>query len=271
MNEKPILRELSVGELLDKAFRLYRVQFLPLLGITAAVLIPFMFLQILSAMLWGSTQIIDIIQNFFTPLMQGALIIAVSRTYLSKPFTIKQAFSLGSKRYGSILGAGILQGLAIIGPVLILVVLTFLGVFFRIVGIIAYAVLVFYLANRWAISTEAIVLENKGASEGLKRSWELTQKHFWRVLGTSTAASAIVLLVTLIPNYSLNILTEWLSIPVTQALVLSSVSSQFLLALVTPFSVAVNVLIYYDLRIRVEAFDLEYAIEEPAANVEPTA
>ncbi|MFZ5878030.1 MAG: hypothetical protein ACOY0R_01550 [Chloroflexota bacterium] len=263
MNEKPVLRELSVGELLDKAFRLYRAQFLPLLGITAAVLIPFTLLQILSAVTMGSTQIVDLIQAFFNPLILGALAIATSRTYLSATFTIRQAFSLGSKRYGSILGAGILQGLALVAPALIFLVFTLLGSFFQVIGFLGYLAVLLYLTTRWAIGTVAIVLENIGASEGLSRSWKLTDKHFWRVLGTSTAASAIVILATLLPIASLNILTDWLSIPEIPALLVSTVISQLIVALVNPFSVAVNVLIYYDLRIRVEAFDLEYAIESP--------
>lgn len=269
MNDKPVLRELSVGELLDKAFRLYRMQFLPLLGITAVILIPGMLLQILIAALWKSGPTINLFQNFYlifsNPLMQGALVIAISHVYLAKSFTIKQAFSLGSKKYNSTFGSALLKGLAIGSPAALLIACSLSGLFLSIIGFVAYFAVAIYLSNRWSISVETVVLENKGASDGLQRSWNLTEKHFWRVLGTSTAAGLIVFLATLIPTYSLNYLTKWLSIPVTQALVLSSVSSQFILALVTPFSTAVSVLIYYDLRIRREAFDLEYSIEEPAA------
>ena len=267
MNDKPVLRELSVGELLDKAFRLYRMKFLPLLGITAAVLIPAMLLQILIAAIWKSEQAVNLFQSlynfFFSPVILGALVIAVSHTYLSKPFTIKQAFSLGSQRYGSILGSNFLKGLAIGAPAALLVACSLSGLFLSIVGSVAYIAVAVYLGNRWSINAETIVLEDKGASDGLQRSWKLTEKHFWRVLGTSTAAGILVLLVTLIPSLSINYLQNWVSIPVTLTLILTSVSSQLLTALVTPFSTAVSVLIYYDMRIRVEAFDLEYAIEEP--------
>lgn len=265
MNEKPTLRELSVGELLDKAFRLYRAKFLPLLGITAAVLIPFTLLGLLSVATLGSTQVVNLIQNLFSPLMEGALVIAISRAYLSEAFTIKQAFRLGSKRYTSILGAGILQGLALVVPVLAFFVFSLMGIFFQVIGGVAIFLLILYLFTRWAVSTEVIVLENMGASEGLRRSWSLTEKHFARVLGTSTAAGAIVLLATLLPTMSLGILADWFSIPEIPTLLITTIASQLIVALVTPFSVAVNVLIYYDLRIRVEAFDIAFAAEEPAA------
>lgn len=265
MNEKPTLRELSVGELLDKAFRLYRANFLPLLGITAAVLIPFTLLGLLSAVTLGETRVVDIIQNFFSPLIQGTLAVAISRAYLAEAFTIQQSFRLGSKRYASILGAGILQGLALVVPAIALLVFSMMGGFFQFIGLLAYLAVVAYLFTRWAVKTEIIVLEDMGASDGLSRSWKLTEKYFWRVLGTSTAAGAIVLLATLLPSTSLGILAEWLSIPETPILLISTVTGQLIVALVTPFSVAVNVLLYYDLRIRVEAFDLEYAIEETAA------
>lgn len=264
MNDKPVLRELSVGELLDKAFRLYRSHFLTLIGITALLTIPGMLLEILAAALWQSIQVMNILQNLiFGILMNAALITAISSFYLTQPATsIQQALRLGAKRYLSILGSSLLMGLAMAAPlILILIFALARSIVLTLISYLGLLVFMVFLSNRWGLSHQAILLEGKGAVDGLQRSWTLTQKYFWRVLGTSTAAGLIVSLVTSLPTFSLSALTRSLSIPLTQALILNAVFSQLLAALITPFSVAVSVLIYYDLRIRAEAFDLEYAAD----------
>ncbi len=262
MIEKPILRELSVGELLDKAFRLYRAQVLPLLGITSVVLIPTTLLQILSVLLWQDARILDSIQSiFFTSLIEVALIAAISQIYLSKPFSIKQAFGLGWKRYFSVLGAELLIGLAISVPVFFIAICSMLASGLSVLAFIAIIPLAVFLGTRWAIASEVIVLEDKGASEGLRRSWKLTEKYFWRVFGTKIAATIIVDLATVVPSYSIKYLTSWLSIPLVQAQLIGTIIGQLILVVILPFSIAVGVLIYYDLLIRVEGFDLAFAVE----------
>lgn len=265
MSEKPILRELSVGELLDKAFRLYRAKFLPLIGIAAVIYIPATLLQILSLVYWGDTRLVDLFQNaILSNITTTTLIVFVAGTYLATPVSIRQAYKLGLDRFPAVLGAQILMGLAILVPAVIMGILVAI---LRELGLILLLLLglplLIYLSTRWSIATPIIVLEKARAMDGLYRSWSLTRDDFWRVLGTSMAANLLVLLVGIFPTLFVTFLADWLSIPTMQVELVTAILSQFILVIVSPFSVAVTALIYYDLRIRVEAFDIAFAVEEP--------
>jgi hypothetical protein len=54
MDSTPQLRPLSIGDLFDAAFRLYRAHFLTFVGIVAAVQIPMLILQILTELAFGA-------------------------------------------------------------------------------------------------------------------------------------------------------------------------------------------------------------------------
>jgi hypothetical protein len=97
----------------------------------------------------------------------------------------------------------------------------------------------------------------------LKRSWDLTDKYFWRVLGTSFAASLLTLLLTYLPTlFASYILKTFLSVSVEISQVVNVVITQVALLISLPFSTAVIVLIYYDLCIRKEGLDLKIMADE---------
>jgi hypothetical protein len=261
MKDKIVLQPLSVGQLLDKAFRLYRDHFLTLIGITAAVLAPVAVLQILRILfLPQEAQAVD---SFFSGIANTMAIIALaaafSKAYLSGPPRMRE--SLAFKRFFSVLGANILMGLSIGVPAALLGICTgMVGIPF--LALFAVALAALFLGTRWGVTTQAIVLEDIGALDGMRRSWMLTENHFWRVLGTSMAAALLVYLIYLIPfAFAYSTSTGWfpLGLDSTRTVVLQSLISQLALVIIYPLQSAVQVLIYYDLRIRVEGFDLAYA------------
>jgi len=113
-----------------------------------------------------------------------------------------------------------------------------------------------FVSTRWSLTTSVIVLEKIGAMDGLTRSWELTKDFFWRVLGTSFLASLLSLLLTLLPDYFASTILGMAGASFQIKTLVSIVVEQISVAIVLPFTVAVQVLIYYDLRIRKEGFDL---------------
>jgi hypothetical protein len=228
-----------------------------LLGITAIALIPGGILEFIAVFYLGDIQSLEnIFNSFFSNFATLALIVAISNIDLGRDFSIKSSYSEGLKRFWSVFGAGILIGLAIVLPIVV--------VAFCVITVIpdGFVVLVFaippaiFLSTRWSLSSQVIVLENVGASDGLKRSWELTKDFFWRVLGTSFAAGLLAVLLSVLPNlftiYILNSLGFSFRIVELAGLVVE----KFSLIIVMPFTIAVQVLIYYDLRIRKEGFDL---------------
>jgi len=266
-----MLRALTVNEILDKALRIYRAKFALLLGIVAIVLIPSGILEFVAAYFLGdSLDIGDSLNSLFSSFARLALIMAISHAYLGREFSIGSAYSRGLKRFWSVVGAGIIIGLAIgIPGIVVFACLAIANTVLGFVALVFFLPFVVYLSTCWSLTSPAIVLEDMGASDGLTRSWGLTQDYFWRVFGTSFAASLLSILLMVLPNLfvvSLLGVTGFSSQVIDLA---GLVVQQISLIFAMPFTVAVQVLIYYDLRIRKEGFDLMLRATEGLAN-QPT-
>jgi hypothetical protein len=144
------LRPLNLGELLDTAFRIFRSQFVSLIGIAALLLLPMAVLQALAsysfsriltgltsftsgaaplpgqnpfdalpirdialayALLIGLALIQGVVVN---NLLGGALTAAVSRAYLGEPVDALGAFRLSIGHFPALAAASIVLGLALI-------------------------------------------------------------------------------------------------------------------------------------------------------------
>jgi len=260
------LRALTVSEILDTALRIYRTHFAVLAGITALMMIPEGLLELGLTLAFSSTEV-ERLNSSLTTLFTGfaalALIVAISSAYLGDEFAIRSSYSKGFKRFWSVVGANFLKGLAIGIPIMafacLIIALPPLGIFV----LLAMIPVVIYLTTRWSLSSQAIVLENIDGSAGLRRSWEMTRDYFWRVMGTSFAASLLSYMLTIVPSLFIDSALSFTSMPYELVQVIDLVVQQVGLILVLPFTVAVQVLIYYDLRIRKEGFDLQVRAEEP--------
>jgi hypothetical protein len=258
MSEQLTLRALTINEVLDKALRIYRTKFIMFLGIVAIALIPSGALEFLIAYFWGTDQNTgNLLKNLFSSFARLALIVAVSQVYLGREFSIGSAYSDGLKRIWSVWGAGLLFGLAIVLPLFaIAICLAMVHQRMGLVALIFFLPFIVFLSTRWSLVSSAIVLENVGAVAGLRRSWTLTQDYFWRVLGTSFAASLLTILLTVLPNLFVAYLLGLMGFSFQVIGLAGLMVEQISLIFVMPFTVGVQVLIYYDLRIRKEGFDL---------------
>ena len=61
----------------------------------------------------------------------------------------------------------------------------------------------FYFTIRLSFSSAALILENVGVWEGMRRSWQLTKGSFWRVVGILLIAALITSALTGIVSSSL--------------------------------------------------------------------
>ncbi|MBI5354742.1 MAG: glycerophosphoryl diester phosphodiesterase membrane domain-containing protein [Chloroflexi bacterium] len=119
------------------------------------------------------------------------------------------------------------------------------------------------LTTRWSLATTVAVLEDTGAATSMRRSWTLTEQHFWRVFGTSFAAGLLSMLLSTLPALFITYLFEQvIHAPIRLSTIITMVLGQLTIILTTPLTVGVYVLIYYDLRIRKEGFDLLFLSEE---------
>ena len=173
-------------------------------------------------------------------LCQAALIKSVSETYLGHEITVGQA-------YGFILPKSVTLIIATICTTLV----TWLGLLFFIVPGVIFG-LWFFLA------VPAIVVENHRAMEGMSRSKALVAGN----LGKAFAVGLVSGLIAYILLLSLSYLGARLGrVLFAENLVLRSFLIHFASTvaqiLVTPIGAAASILLYYDLRIRKEGFDLQ--------------
>ena len=285
---------MAVGELLDRSFRLLRrhfwlffiimlipqgLFFLMRHGVSLVFGIPgegargigegfgvftvFAFLAFVMVQFWA----------------QGALIYAVSETYLGHSSSIKGSYNAIRKRLGQLLSTMILWGvLVFIWPALagilsavllpVLAALGIRGAVLIITSVIAFIVTVWLALNlllNWVLVDKIVVLENMGWMSALRRSKELmnagTEPGFWR--RPRTKAAQILLLGFLIaigihflfhaPGLVFNLFATGSLLGSTLTGLLNTISA----SLATSYTTLAMILYYYDIRVRKEGFDLK--------------
>jgi hypothetical protein len=290
------LRPRGVGELLDAAFTLYRRNFLLLVAIAAVVQVPFAVVQLIVFGLADVSGHLNDLQTLSTtvsgqsgltadqtsrlttdlgvffvylgvvllvqflvvyPLSLAATTSAVSNRYLDQPATVGGSYRAALARWRSLV-AMVLWLLLVVGGSGVLVV--GLGVLIGSAALVIagfVAVMVFYVVVlvRTSVAPQAIVIERRTGREGLARSWALTRGSFWRIVG-------IRLLLMILQG----IVGFVLAAPITAAVAAGSVGTQQMVSqvvqavsavFVAPITLVTLTLLYYDLRIRREGFDIE--------------
>ena len=170
--------------------------------------------------------------------LQGALIQAVSDVRDGRAdLSVSETFSQVYPKLWTIIGVGILLGIAIAFGLLLLIV----------PGL--------YLMTIWIAVIPAVVLENRSIGESFGRSRELVRGYGWNVFGTIVVTILILIGVGIVVGLVLSPLADWLA-SLIQQVVANTV--------VTPFVVAVWTLVYYRLKGQEEA-----APAEPAPDPEP--
>lgn len=315
----PQLRPMSVGDILDRAIRIYRQNFVPLVIIVAIVSLPYTVIQLAITLLTN-----PFLLNFPNPqsvtpdtstlglmiagqllayalalayavavvFQSGALTAFVSEKFLGRAITIRQAYGRAFSRWLALLIATFLLGIifvAVFGVLCGLWMIPFLG--FAALGsaldssssaalsavslmlcclfLPALAVGIF-LVVRWVFYVQAIVLENYNSTGGMGRSWKLGKGSFWRIFFLLAALTLLVLVLN-VGFYLLAVFVSALLQSPMLIVVISSIALQLINIIITPLQFAALTVLYYDLRIRKEGFDLEWQMQQlPAASFAPT-
>ena len=249
------LRPLSLAELLDRTFQIYRNHFLLFSGIAAVAYLPMFIVRgglVLAPQLLGSSASVAIIVGallfavFYligVAAAQSGTIIAVSAVHLSQPITIGEAYGRVREMLVRIVLLTIGLGIGIGIATLLLIV----------PGII--------VALMWALAVPVAVLEDASLWEATSRSRALTAGHRGRVF--------VIYLVFLMLSFMVGaVLSSPLAVVAifnrnsphqTHAIIqiLDVVMSYLSQILVTPLMTIAFSLMYYDERVRKEAFDIE--------------
>lgn len=170
--------------------------------------------------------------------------------------TARAALGVALRRSLALIGQQLLLVLAMFGIILIGVVLSAFFIaggsaaaFLGIVLIVASFAAVGFIAVRWLLGPQAVVVEEVGAVEGLSRSWRLVAGSGWRVLGYvivfAVASFAATVFLTAIPQTILGF-DPTRPLDVALGTVLDGAAT----VLVAPLVPLLGLLLYYDLRFR---------------------
>jgi hypothetical protein len=276
-------RPLSVSDILDTTFRLYRDRFVTFLLIALVVYVPYSLLATLitpaeqaaaSAASHPSVAtgpghlnprvaqpatatapqfnvtgfVLGLLGVFvfaviFMPLCTAALTHNISAAYLGKELSAGESYKRAAPRLAGLIGSQILAG-----------IIVFLGFLLLIVPGVIFS-LWFY------VLVPVVVLEGVSGTAALGRSRELMRGN----LGKAFLVGLLIGIVSMIIGAILGFAVGFIPWPYVFLRVFVQSLVQ---ALLMPIQTAPFILLYYDLRIRKEAFDLQMlstALEQPAA------
>lgn len=266
------LRPLGVGEILDVGIKIYTRNLLTLFKIVAVVVIPVQFLTAVITLtvtpdafvgpmtgqsgqqpgqsveqfeseIWtfvAAMGLIFLLSFLSSTLATAASFKAVGTAYLGGVPDWRSSLSFATRKLHSVLWVSFLSGL------------------FMILGLIALVVPGIWLYGSYAVALPALLMEDTRGIQALRRSFRLVRHRWW-------------------PTFGLLILTVILAGIVGQAIglvfrglvftplgdsafalvVLNALSSTIASILTTPAVAAITSVLYFDLRVRKEGFDLQ--------------
>jgi hypothetical protein len=291
------LRPLTLGELLDRAFLLYRRNFWLFAGIMvfpSCLIIPMRFFFLRSQGLpfpWNRPSpqpqapayafaFLFVYWIIYT-VAQAAATYAVADAYLGRSSTVRGSYGKIRGRFWRVIGVTFNVGIRVFGLMLLLVLLVgSVGGLLAVVlnsanaapsgTIIAVAVsvaviggisLTLWFLLRYAVSLPAVLLEDINGRAAIRRSVQLSQGRRGQIF--------VAILLGIVVSYAVAIMFQgpfYVGIAMMGIkghlpnwLILGiSVSGTLGGAIATPLLMIILVLCYYDLRIRKEGFDLQY-------------
>jgi len=285
----PRLKPMDVTGLLDTMFALYRRNLALFIGVVAVLQVPVavivfllhpntnpqMFTVYHSVDGTGSTPtfhsdaiavtaisaVATFVVSFF---ITAALAQAISRRYLGESASLGQVYrSIGWSVIARLVAYTFLEIAAVLCLALIIGAITALlvqvapalGVLFAVVASIAAVVALGIAFIRFAFVPQVLVLERTHVIQAFRRSWTLVYGSSWRVLG-------YLLLLSLIVSITAGILGGVASAALAfiggrEATALAGAVGAVAGILIEPIRGGGLTLLYYDLRIRNEGFDLE--------------
>jgi hypothetical protein len=276
--EGPRLRPLSLGEILDVAFKICFAHWKTLLKAVLVVIVP---VQIISTILTadyvidsldfkssadqtpqesldqlnqylGGIAISTLLQVLAVTLATAACFRAIAQAYLGESADWRASLSYALKLFPSLLLLTLLYALGVGLATLLFIV----------PGI--------WLYIAWAFALPAMLVEGRRGTKALGRSFGLVKGRWWRTFGVIALGFIIALVIS-----SLVQIVFFVGMFVgadnhTLVLVLSAIAGIAGLSISTPFQAALLTVVYFDLRVRKEAFDLELLARDIGASVGAT-
>jgi hypothetical protein len=258
--------EMTVGDILDRSLKLLLSRFGTFYLLNFLVLLPLLGFELVSPMLIEDFGLLPVALATFLlllllqPLATGALVRVVEQEFVDRRVGIGEALGYAGSRFGSLLGASLMTG-----------VVVFAGALMCAVPGIIFAVWFAFVA-------QAVVVEKLGGGAAMARSKSLVEGYGGRVFGILLFFGLFVALGNLV-SYFLNRSMPGIEyvprggggepnpldpgVPVVnwQNYTINTCVTYLIQILSGAFLAIASTLLYFDLRIRKEGFDLEVAAQ----------
>jgi hypothetical protein len=278
------LRPMGTADLLDETVELFKSNFVLIVGISAMVNLPSGLVNVLATLhprLLGLNYLLLLLSIALAPVVTGALIFGIADRHLQLPTSIRACYRRALTRsvYWPLLGVGILQGLLLMGCLMVGAVPAIaVGVIAAVTsdrsnyafvsGMFAGMLLsVLATAPLWVrlmLAGPVAVIEKTGSGSAIGRSWSL--------ISGSVLRSTLVIIVANVLVYAVPIILGQLIGPLTGHRMYYDIPFLYragqqgigilLNVVVAPIVAIAQTLLYFDLRMRKEGFDLELLARE---------
>ncbi len=237
-------RPRTIAELVDAGIQLFRRTYRELIAITAIGYVPWIAASTLFERVWvapGSTDpdalfapigslLLTALGGIWFAVVSAGCVVVASDAYLGQEPEIGGAIRRAFRR-----------GWPIIATSLVTWLLAALGLILLIVPGL-------YIFARFALSPAIALLEERSTGASLDRASELSREKKLHILGALGAAWLIYLAVAVTVGLIVGATGQMALAPVAEAIVSIGIS---------PLVAVVTTVLYYDLRIRAEGFDVE--------------
>jgi hypothetical protein len=198
------------------------------------------------------------------PLGEAATTRAVSDRYLDRKTTLGSAYQAAWSRLGALITMILILFGAYVGTIAVVIAIAALlgaagaggvGALILLLALLALIPVLVAVYVRTVVAVPAIVLERASGWHGLQRSWRLISGRFWPTFGR-------VLLLGLITSIISSAIAAVFELPgsaidPSNTFVFDQVASAVAAVFVGPITYIGVTLLYYDIRIRKEGFDIE--------------
>lgn len=290
------LRPLSLGELLDRAFLLYRRNFALFAGIMVVPSCLTVPVQLYSLYVQGlpfhhvrthhgfpgMNLVFMLVEWNLLAFAQAATTYAVADIYLGCDTTIAKAYARSLRHFWAIVAVYWNVWLRTLGMIALILVALLIAMFmviglasipvsggamstgmFAVVTVILIASVLgaFVFCVRYSVALPAVLLEATPTQTGIRRSVVLTEdrrSHAFMGILLGIVVMYVVAAVFQGPFYALMSIWKLNGLPSVLLAVSFATSSTAGTILAAPAAMIIPVLFYYDFRIRKEAFDLQH-------------
>lgn len=280
------IRPMNFGEILDGGLVMYRRYFGLFLRLAVIVLgVPLVLLVYISAR-WQNALLVRtqdpaaalsvlvwLLPIFILYYLAGLVVTAgtvriISDAYLGRMPRLHDALALGVSKLWGLVGVGLGKGvIVLLAGFGFAIVVGLLAVMARGTGAGAVGVLligvggaagcwfVVYVLCGYSVTTPIVVLEELGSAfDSFRRSWELTRSNRGKVFGLGVVA---FLLFAALPSWVIQVLAAVTRLTMPGLATALGALATIVPVILSPAIAAVITLMYYDLRVRREAFDLQ--------------